>query len=65
MKTGEGKTLVATMPIYLNALTGRGVHGLPAGIQAEAAEEVGAWRSWQRKAKWFPDFLCFVDFQFF
>ena len=26
MKTGEGKTLVATMPIYLNALTGRGAH---------------------------------------
>ncbi|MEM6677632.1 MAG: preprotein translocase subunit SecA [Pseudomonadota bacterium] len=26
MKTGEGKTLVATMPVYLNALTGRGVH---------------------------------------
>jgi preprotein translocase subunit SecA len=26
MKTGEGKTLVATMPIYLNALTGNGVH---------------------------------------
>lgn len=26
MKTGEGKTLAATMPIYLNALTGRGVH---------------------------------------
>ncbi len=26
MKTGEGKTLVATMPIYLNALTRRGVH---------------------------------------
>ncbi len=26
MKTGEGKTLVATLPIYLNALTGRGVH---------------------------------------
>ncbi|MCS5640321.1 MAG: preprotein translocase subunit SecA [Candidatus Marinimicrobia bacterium] len=26
MKTGEGKTLVATMPIFLNALTGRGVH---------------------------------------
>ena len=26
MKTGEGKTLVSTMPIYLNALTGRGVH---------------------------------------
>ena len=26
MKTGEGKTLVATAPVYLNALTGRGVH---------------------------------------
>lgn len=26
MKTGEGKTLASTMPVYLNALTGRGVH---------------------------------------
>ena len=26
MKTGEGKTLVATFPAYLNALTGEGVH---------------------------------------
>ena len=26
MKTGEGKTLVATLPLYLNALTGKGVH---------------------------------------
>ena len=26
MKTGEGKTLVATLPAYLNALTGEGVH---------------------------------------
>ncbi|MDW3945047.1 preprotein translocase subunit SecA [Staphylococcus saprophyticus] len=26
MRTGEGKTLTATMPVYLNALTGRGVH---------------------------------------
>ena len=26
MKTGEGKTLVATLPAYLNALTGNGVH---------------------------------------
>ena len=26
MKTGEGKTLVATLPVYLNALAGRGVH---------------------------------------
>ena len=26
MKTGEGKTLVATLPAYLNALEGKGVH---------------------------------------
>ena len=26
MQTGEGKTLVATLPVFLNALTGRGVH---------------------------------------
>jgi len=26
MKTGEGKTLVATLPLYLNALAGKGVH---------------------------------------
>lgn len=26
MKTGEGKTLVATLPVYLNAITGKGVH---------------------------------------
>lgn len=26
MATGEGKTLVATLPVYLNALEGRGVH---------------------------------------
>jgi preprotein translocase subunit SecA len=26
MKTGEGKTMVATLPVYLNALTGKGVH---------------------------------------
>lgn len=26
MRTGEGKTLVATLPVYLNALAGNGVH---------------------------------------
>src|SRR6266852_2212527 len=31
MKTGEGKTLVATLPVYLNALSGKGVHGLTVG----------------------------------
>ena len=30
MKTGEGKTLVATLPVYLNALTGEGVHVITA-----------------------------------
>ncbi|MCK6212057.1 preprotein translocase subunit SecA [Georgenia sp. EYE_87] len=40
MKTGEGKTLVATLPSYLNALTGKGVHVVTvndylAGYQAE------------------------------
>src|SRR3954466_15415184 len=29
MKTGEGKTLVATLPVYLNALSGKGVHVVP------------------------------------
>ena len=28
MKTGEGKTLVSTLPVYLNALTGKGVHAV-------------------------------------
>src|SRR6476620_372508 len=28
MKTGEGKTLVATLPVYLNALSGKGVHAI-------------------------------------
>src|SRR3974390_1994773 len=29
MKTGEGKTLVATLPVHLNALEGKGVHVVP------------------------------------
>ena len=33
MATGEGKTLVATLPVYLNALTGRGVHRVPELLQ--------------------------------
>ena len=35
MKTGEGKTLVATLPVYLNALTGRGVHVITYGTNNE------------------------------
>ena len=43
MKTGEGKTLVATMPAYLNALTGNGVHIVTVNdyLAARDAEEMG------------------------
>ena len=36
MKTGEGKTLVATLPAYLNALTGKGVHIVTVNDKSEA-----------------------------
>ena len=44
MKTGEGKTLVATMPAYLNALTGEGVHVITVNdyLAQRDAEEMGA-----------------------
>ncbi|GGH88875.1 preprotein translocase subunit SecA [Pullulanibacillus pueri] len=43
MKTGEGKTLVATMPLYLNALEGKGVHLVTVNeyLAARDAEEMG------------------------
>ena len=43
MKTGEGKTLVETMPAYLNALTGRGVHIVTVNdyLARRDAEEMG------------------------
>ena len=43
MKTGEGKTLVATMPAYLNALTGNGVHIVTVNdyLATVGAEEMG------------------------
>jgi preprotein translocase subunit SecA len=43
MKTGEGKTLVATMPLYLNALTGKGVHLVTVNeyLAARDAETMG------------------------
>ena len=43
MKTGEGKTLVATMPAYLNALTGRGVHIVTVNdyLASRDSEEMG------------------------
>ncbi len=40
MKTGEGKTLVATLPAYLNALDGKGVH---VGQQLPADESMEPW----------------------
>jgi len=41
MKTGEGKTLVATLPTYLNALTGKGVHVVT--VNDYLAERDGNW----------------------
>jgi preprotein translocase subunit SecA len=41
MKTGEGKTLVATLPTYLNALTGKGVHIVTVNDYYRIEEEVG------------------------
>src|SRR5690349_7842402 len=44
MKTGEGKTLVATLPVYLNAITGRGVHVVTVNdyLAARDSEWMGA-----------------------
>jgi len=44
MRTGEGKTLMATMPVYLNALTGKGVHVVTVNdyLAARDAESMGA-----------------------
>jgi preprotein translocase subunit SecA len=44
MATGEGKTLVATLPVYLNALTGRGIHVVTVNdyLAARDAEWMGA-----------------------
>ncbi|GEN36032.1 MULTISPECIES: preprotein translocase subunit SecA [Aneurinibacillus] len=43
MRTGEGKTLVATLPVYLNALAGKGVHVITVNeyLAARDAEEMG------------------------
>ncbi len=43
MATGEGKTLVATLPVYLNALTGRGVH-----VVVSITCAITAWRNAQK-----------------
>ncbi|MFR0595385.1 preprotein translocase subunit SecA [Limosilactobacillus mucosae] len=48
MKTGEGKTLTETMPVYLNALTGKGVHVVTVNeyLSQRDAEEMGAVYKW-------------------
>ena len=48
MKTGEGKTLTATLPVYLNALTGRGVHLVTVNdyLARRDAEWMGALYGW-------------------
>ena len=48
MQTGEGKTLAATMPVYLNALTGRGVHVVTVNsyLARRDAEWMGAIYRW-------------------
>lgn len=48
MKTGEGKTLTATMPVYLNALASQGVHVVTVNeyLSARDAKEMGELYSW-------------------
>ncbi|MFC6254901.1 preprotein translocase subunit SecA [Secundilactobacillus hailunensis] len=48
MKTGEGKTLTATMPVYLNALSGKGVHVVTVNeyLSSRDASEMGELYNW-------------------
>ncbi|MFC6180409.1 preprotein translocase subunit SecA [Lactiplantibacillus daowaiensis] len=48
MKTGEGKTLTATMPVYLNAIAGKGVHVVTVNeyLSARDATEMGELYNW-------------------
>ncbi|MGY3743382.1 preprotein translocase subunit SecA [Leuconostoc inhae] len=48
MRTGEGKTLTATMTVYLNALSGRGVHVVTVNdyLSARDAEQMGQLYNW-------------------
>ncbi|MBJ8350164.1 preprotein translocase subunit SecA [Streptococcus zalophi] len=48
MRTGEGKTLTATMPVYLNAISGEGVHVVTVNeyLSARDATEMGELYSW-------------------
>lgn len=48
MMTGEGKTLTATMPVYLNALEGKGVHVVTVNeyLSSRDEEEMGQLYKW-------------------
>ncbi|NLA34713.1 MAG: preprotein translocase subunit SecA, partial [Actinobacteria bacterium] len=48
MKTGEGKTLVSTLPVYLNGLTGEGVHVITVNdyLATRDAEQMGRLHNW-------------------
>ena len=48
MKTGEGKTLVATLATYLNALSGKGVHVITVNDYLATRDSVGFWLSSQK-----------------
>jgi preprotein translocase subunit SecA len=52
MKTGEGKTLVATMPVYLNALAGKGVHVVTVNDYLA-----------HRDAEWMGSIYCFLGLE--
>ena len=53
MKTGEGKTLVATLPVYLNALTEKGVHVVTVNDYLA-----------QRDAGWMAEIYHFLGMQY-
>ena len=57
MKTGEGKTLVSTLPIVLNALTGRGVHVIT--VNDYLAERDSQWMGYVYK---FLNLTVIIDF---
>ena len=50
MKTGEGKTLVAMLPAYLNALTGRGVHVVT--VNDYLAQRDAGWNGLWTSKRW-------------
>ena len=59
MKTGEGKTLTATMPVYLNALSGRGVHVVTVN------EYLSSFQSEEMANIQLLRFICRLEFKFF